>query len=645
MKLVIEELKLSFFKGVKENNYNFYYNSEVVGDNGAGKTTLADAWLWLMTDKNYGLKSNPNIRPLDVEECTPRVDAVLNVDGKEIRIAKYQECTIKNKDSDSRTICLSNKYEVNGIKCTEKDFKAKLNEVGIDFDLILPLSHIEAFTGRKTADMRKSLELLGGDVSESEIAECVEGVDEVKKLLENYKLIEIDAIYKNKLADLEKTHGKYATKITEQIKGKEDVKTDIDISALELQKNALNEQLEAVRHDLINLTDRYKEFDEIGADVIKLTCELHSLQRTANDENLTKRRAIESKIRENEMLISMNKGTFEKNRYTINSMSDDVKELTLQLEHFRDEYNKANETEFDKMNCVCAYCGQSYPENEKVRFETEFETKKRIQLERITSIGNETKDKIEGLNKMIEKLESDNQSIQKLIDDTDMLLGEFRRELTELPERVDVSSSEEYLKIQSQIAEKEALLSVGDNIVEEKMKLKARQFDIEQELSEVNKKFGMMFVNERIEIQIDELKEKRTQILQEMADCEKIINDVKNISRKKNELLVKEINKHFKLVDFKLFDYQKNGEYKEVCIPQYKGKDLTVHTNTALEMKMKLDIIDGLQKFYNQYYPIFIDEGEKITSTTRKNIHVDSQCIYLTAVEGVKLKIKGGKNE
>ena len=45
---------------------------------------------------------------------------------------------------------------------------------------------------------------------------------------------------------------------------------------------------------------------------------------------------------------------------------------------------------------------------------------------------------------------------------------------------------------------------------------------------------------------------------------------------------------------------------------------------------MKLDIIKGLQRFYKMYYPVFIDGAECLDATSRSNIEMDSQIVFLT---------------
>jgi hypothetical protein len=104
-------------------------------------------------------------------------------------------------------------------------------------------------------------------------------------------------------------------------------------------------------------------------------------------------------------------------------------------------------------------------------------------------------------------------------------------------------------------------------------------------------------------------------------------------------LLSADINSHFELVEFKLFDYLKNGDYKECCVPTIKGKDLGVSTNTGLEILMKLDIIKGLQKFYDKFYPVFLDGAECLSGATKKSINMNCQLIYLSVAE-TELKVE-----
>ena len=73
-------------------------------------------------------------------------------------------------------------------------------------------------------------------------------------------------------------------------------------------------------------------------------------------------------------------------------------------------------------------------------------------------------------------------------------------------------------------------------------------------------------------------------------------------------------------------------------MPSLKGKQLGQATNTGLELLMKLDIIKGLQKFYNAYFPVFIDDAECFDSKSKKTVNMDCQIVFLTVSNDTELK-------
>ena len=129
-KTILKKITLHDFKGVHDATYDFNDETTVIsGKNASGKTTIATAWFWLLTDKDYSLKSNPPIRPLDREESEPSVTAMLEVDGVPITVKKSQQCKKSEPDENGvQKIALNNKYEVNSVPVTERDFKRKMTE-------------------------------------------------------------------------------------------------------------------------------------------------------------------------------------------------------------------------------------------------------------------------------------------------------------------------------------------------------------------------------------------------------------------------------------------------------------------------------------------------------------------------------------
>ena len=160
-----------------------------------------------------------------------------------------------------------------------------------------------------------------------------------------------------------------------------------------------------------------------------------------------------------------------------------------------------------------------------------------------------------------------------------------------------------------------------------------------QELTAVNQKIGEANNNVRIDEQIEKLQESQKQYAQNKADAQMILDELKSLSMAKNTALEDAVNQYFDGVKVKLFDTQKNGEVVDACIWYVQDKDggwkkLVGNANTALMMKGKIAIMDGLQKFYGVSYPIFVDCAAELDNSSLAGIKADAQLIFLKVAEG-----------
>ena len=200
MRMILKSLHIENFKGVKDKTYEFGKTTRVSGMNRRGKTTIGAAWYWLMSDKNYELVSNPNIRPDNVEDCIPTVTADVDGSGKEITLSKMQKRKVGKPDKNGVSkVTITNTYEINSVPKTERDFKAYLEELGFEFDKFLICSHPNVFTKdlslkKKQDEMRKSLFAMASAKTDLEIAQMCKDTADVAKLLESYKFEEIEAM-------------------------------------------------------------------------------------------------------------------------------------------------------------------------------------------------------------------------------------------------------------------------------------------------------------------------------------------------------------------------------------------------------------------------------------------------------------------
>lgn len=631
MQVRIKSLHLENFKGVKNATYQFCgKNVSVIGQNGAGKTTLFTAYMWLMADKDIDLKSNPNIRPLDTEECTPRIEVVFDIDGKEVTAAKIQKCTVKkSKTGGADTVSLSNSYEVNSVEYGERDFKKKMAEYGFDFDLFLPLSHPDVFTSQKSADMRKVLFVMASEKSDYEIACDTKGAQNVALLLENYTAEEVKAMQNATLRKIREEYGKDGEILRAKIEGMEQSKTDIDVAELELHRNALNEQIAENKAKQEDISKEFEEQQKASDGILELQFELNDLQRKANEENNKKRREFEDMVADQKFLARKEESDIQRAERYVSDIRDNIQKKEFYLEILRKLYTQTKDTVFDENRLICSMCGQEYPEERKKQIQGGFEQNKEEEIQSITKNGNDTKKEIDILKISLKEKEREVEEHEEALRQIKALIADLEKQLSELPASIDISDRPEVQEIQRQIAEKEQAMNKGNGTEEIRQQLKAEGEDLQSQLTEVEKQLALAQRNIEIDEQIADLRKKQGEYEQNKANAEKILYQLDLVSRKKNELLTEDINKNFDIVKWQMFEYQKNGDYKDCCIPTIDGKRFGESTNTGREVLAKLDIIKGLQRFYGQNYPVFLDGAECLSDETVKRIEMDCQLILL----------------
>lgn len=666
-KIEVREIRLTDFKGQQEKKVEFGHRTIVSGKNGCGKTTLADAHMWEFCDKDYSLKSNPDIRPDDGRECLPRVDSELVIDGKPVSVAKFQKRTeSKPKDGKPGKVALSNKYEINGVPKAERDFKADLKERGFDFDNFLMLSHMEIFTDLKDADARKILFSMsdGAGKTDLEIAKTVPDCAELVPLLETYKADEIKAMNS---ATLKKAEEQLKA-IPNQIIGMEQSKVDADTAELELQKNALQEQISDLETQIAQSGN--EKAGEIKVELTGLRTRLLEAESRAKADSLKQKSLVCNKISALELDRNIKTSELNKKTSALESLRAQKKELLEKLQSARTQYPKIKEMEWDNTaldniesetfkdaETICPTCGQNLPPeqieqlkrrfeqkkqeriNQQLKAQEEWERDKKRKLDEVIQVGNKASADMKEAHKQEEALTSE---ISKLTDELEQIktsLDAENKNLEAILKGPGLSGNAEYQQILASIKEKEQELNSLDDGEEAKKQLSEQLSGKKQELAAVNQRIGESNNNVRIDEQIEKLQESQKQYAQSKADAQMILDELKSLSMAKNTALEDTVNQYFDGVKVKLFDTQKNGEVVDACIWYVQDKDgnwkkLIGNANTALMMKGKIAIMDGLQKFYGVSYPIFVDCAAELDNSSLAGINADAQLIFLKVAEG-----------
>ena len=642
MEIKLLGMRLENFMCYVDTEFSFFQLTKILAENGRGKSSIVTAFNWVLFNCDYELRDNPQVRCVvdgkSVDDMDTAVTLVLDADGKEITLRKVQKRTYSKDGSSYKD---DNKYFINDVPKTLKDFNAYLD---VDMNVFKMCSNVNAFLNQKPAEMREYLFGLVGNVTDLDIAQQRAELAELVPLLEKYTTEELSAM--NKATK---------TKITKdlpildgQIKEKErdiQIKQDIDVSDLELQRNSLKEQITDCVAKQTDIDKLMAEYDKASSDILNLKFELNDMARKANEGNEKAKRTLAGFIDEKKKrLYEIANGVQENNR-KIADCQYDIETGTKLRDKLAEDWKRTNSEKFDENTAICPTCHRELPTEQVEELRSSFAQTKAERLGKIEEQGLDAKRNIERTQEQIKMLEEFNETNLTNQQKVEAEIAYLEKQLSELPQEVDVSTTEEYKELEKQIAEKEQAMHKANDISAVKAELKAQESELRQQLSDCEAKIAAS--NTAMEEErLEELRNRQRDMEQGKANAEKILDLLDELDKAKNEALSDAINSHFGLVKWQLFEYAKNGNYKSVCVPMVDGKSiLTTMSNKGNRILGRIDICNSIQRISGITCPIWLDDAESLDESNQSKVAqmVDGQTIMLIVDSNYKnLKIMEG---
>ena len=638
MEIKLKKLILENFMCYALKEIDFSDFTKISAMNGMGKSTIANAYMWLFFNCDYELRDNQTVRrEVDgktIDDTDVSVTAVIDMDGKDITAKKVQKRTY-SKDGTSYKD--DNKYFINDVPKTLKDFNAYFE---LDMNVWKMCTSVNAFLSQKPADMRSYLFSLVSELTDVQVANSNKELKELVPLLEKYKAEELLAMNKATKSKVSKE----LPILDGQIKEKErdiQIKSDIDVSDLELLRNSLKDQIKDNTEKQTNADRMMEECSKVQDEIMKLKFDLSGLQNKANEELISASAEISKTISDVMNIKRATETYISEAKRQIATCKDNVDILNRKRNSYAEEWKSVNSEQFNEDTTICPTCGRKLATSKITSLRNDFESNKKSRLDDITSKGMDCKSQIDKNNDRINELEVELDKLQIQLDEADNRIEELNKKADSQPTFVDISDTEEYKDIQDKIAEKEEYankLSSGDIRAE----LKAQENDLRQQLSDCEGEIAKSDTTADEE-RLSELKKKKLDMEQSKTDCEKILDLLDELDKTKNELLTDQINSHFSLVRWKLFDNAKNGNYKSVCIPMVDGKSiLTTMSNKGNRILGRIDICKSIQKISGINCPIWLDDTENLDTVNQSRVAdmVDSQLIMLLVNDSKELKVE-----
>lgn len=641
MKIRLKTLTLSNFKGIKSKTIDFSDKTIISGRNETGKTTVFNAYMWLLWGKDSQNRKDYEIKPYDesgenMHNLESSVEGVLDVDSTEVTLKRvYKEKWTKKKGSNNAEFTgHTTDLYINDVPKKLKDYTGFIENLVTEDEFNL-LSNPLYFN--ENIDNKKRREILLGLVEDVTPEDVVKSNPKLGKLdLENYQVDELRAMAKSTSKKINDELKEIPARIDE-LKG---MKTDEDFDEVKKEKEEIGKQIQKIDEALAETKGISEVIKDKSSLINDLEKEKRDLISAWEDENRKgkdlvedKKREIKRKIDTADFELENKKSTYKNKLKTTADKKEDIKIFEDEVAKLRKEWVETNNKVY-KGDFKCPTCGQDLPENQVEEIKEKFNLDKSKKLEDITA-------KAKAKQESIDKLKSETEKNTKELEDISSEVVNLREKQKSYEEKLKEIKDFEPTEKPTEIEEIDSKIKAIEKELEEisnndNSSLLEDKKDLNSKLDILNGKLSNVGLNDSIDTKIKNYMNKEKELSKMYEQQEEILGLCDDYTTTYVDLVSSKINDLFEFAEFKLFETQINGGIKETAETVYKGVPYGT-LNNASTYNIGLDIINTLNKKFDKYLPIFIDNAESVN----KLLKVDSQVIELRVSENKELMIKG----
>lgn len=666
MKILLKELSLTNFKGIRSLTIKFYGETNVYGRNEAGKTTLMDAFLWLFFGKDSTDRKDFEIKTLD-ENNQPfhrldhEVSALIDIDGQSINIRRsLKEKWTKKRGSESTEFTgHQTDFYWNDVPMKESEYQAKIAGI-INEGLFKLLTNTGYYSSMAWRDRRNVLLSIAGKIEDADVIDSI-------STLYNKTQIEIltNAINQNKTIDeFKREISANKKKLKDELdvlpsridEANRSLPEEIDYSIVEKKIAVSENDIEKIDTLLTNKSQAHKDHQDL---IRTLLDKVHVIKTSMSDMEFVFKNDVQLHKQAREQKISSSKSDLRKlnddltttrREYTnasslIDNLTKEKESLTKKWFDIDAENIKFNDGEF-----CCPACKREFEpgdvEEKKQTLTANFNSDKVTRLNQITEKGksirieiNDLETKLSNLKSKGENLNTEIAAISNRISELDIqhsrLCADEEGELSKT-----ISKNVEYNNKKKELDELTEKINVPFK-AEDNSELITRKKLISVELDDHKKELATKGQRDKQLKRITELTEHEKKLAQELASFEGIEFCIEQFTKTKMNMLEARINGRFQIVRFKMFEEQINGAQIEACITLVNGVPYS-DINTAAKIQAGLDIINTLSAHYGIQAPVWVDNRESVTNLP----DTDCQLINLiVSPKDKKLRIESSVKE
>ena len=625
MNIKLQSLALHNFKGVRELALTLNgRDATIYGANGAGKTTIADAFLWLLFDKDSENRGQFEVKTLDasnqpIHNLEHEVEAELSVDGRRLVLRKlYKEVWKRTRGKPQQEFAgHTTDYWVDDVPHKAKEYADYVSGLIGDEQFRLITNPLYFSTKLHWEARRKILLELCGEISADAViaaaGEPLEGlaellgdrtIDAARKVLQSQRRRVND--------DLEKIPAQIEA-VTRTLPEILNDYTDVEaaLAACREEVADLDAQMQDASRALEPIREKGRRLGELEREQAALAARLVREARSGYEDALQNRQRQDEQIRRQDVII-------EGIRANLGRMKVKLLDADVELRNLRAEHEREYQTAFSEPPAgeyVCRSCGQDLPAGKRAELliaaKERFETQKDANLKTITYKGLGAKEAYEELTAEIANADKD---LDNAIKGRESMIAS--RDAFKLAEEnlapsgeVDYAADPQYAALGAQIAALRAELEATpadttSGIAEQRAAVNSRVAGHMKTLSERDAAVHSRAV-------IAEYTSRERQLSDQLIELDGQLYMLETYVRTEAELLESSVNSKFKTISFRLFKEQINGGLQPTCEAVVGGVQFS-EANTAGQYNSGMEIIDALCGHYGAYAPVFVDRCESI---------------------------------
>lgn len=625
-------------------------NVDISGRNATGKTTLADAFSWLLFDKDSQGKADFEIKNLDAQGQEEHglehsVEGTLSINGAQTILKKvYMEIWTKKRGSAQAVFTgHTTDYFIDGVPTQKKDYVSRVIWLAGDESIFKLLTSPSAFPTLHWQKQRALLLEICGDLTDAQVIDSDTKLAGLIEILGKHSLDDHRKVIAARRTEINKELEKIPVRIDEVRRGLPDI-TGLDQKAIIKEVGVLETELNDAKLRLQGL-DTGGNIAELSKKLSIINADIQKIEQAYYQDAMKVVNRLNQQITE---ITSTQQGAERQERSVkedIRQKQNKITSLENELVRLREKWAAINAESFtDTTEDTCPACMQPLPservQDAREKAQANFN---RSKAEKLTKIGDEGKsvaasvklaqEDIEELHKSLPEAANKDNELLPLITQRDAVKN-MAENYESITERKTLLGNKDHLE--TAIKKEKEGVSVDRAATSEQIE------KIHSELITVRNDADKFRQREQGEKRIEELKADEKKLAAELEKLEKELYLCESFIKTKVSMLTDKINSRFEVARFKLFNILVNGGIEECCEITVQGIPYNGGLNNGAKINAGLDVCQTLSRHYGLMAPIFIDNAESVCELTR----MEAQVIRLVVSEQDKvLRVETGKTQ